>query len=267
MAATVHQQVLKRWNFLSSEEASPFIIAVSCVISALFLLHFAKNDVDSTFSFKVLSSISNTLFFFLHFHCFFPSSPQTFSVFLPFPASFLFLFLWTRIHVVFLHVKLRLSLVPWLQLWSDNSKQEINSRHRRCLPCTHAMEGGGILFRQLLVPLLLALHQTMELNGKKKRLRKGEIFGEAVLVLGMTDKATDGNSLGERLDESNTLTKPQGLVMKPGYQDTVWWSNRHLIYHHSVSPVWFFFHTHLSLWHIKQSFTETPWHNDWLREG
>lgn len=87
----------------------------------------------------------------------------------------------------------------------------------------HTHDGGAILFRQLLVPLLLALHQTMELNGKKKkkRLRRGEIFGEAVLVLGRTDKATEGNSLGERLDKSNTLTKPLGLVMKPGYQDTV----------------------------------------------
>lgn len=56
----------------------------------------------------------------------------------------------------------------------------------------HTHDGGAILFRQLLVPLLLALHQTMELNGKKKkiRLRRGEIFGEAVLVLGRTDKAT-----------------------------------------------------------------------------
>lgn len=87
----------------------------------------------------------------------------------------------------------------------------------------HTHDGGAILFRQLLVPLLLALHQTMELNGKKKkkRLRRCEIFGEAVLVLGRTDKATDGNSLGERLDKSNALTKPLGLVMKPGYQDTV----------------------------------------------
>lgn len=56
---------------------------------------------------------------------------------------------------------------------------------------------------------------------KKKRLKKGEIFGEAVLVLGRTDKVTDGNSLGERLEKSNMLTKPLGLVMKPGYQDTV----------------------------------------------
>lgn len=67
MAATVYQQVLKRWNFLSSEEASAFIIAVSYANLHFFLLHFV---MLIQLSVQVLSSIFNTLSFFFFFFTF-----------------------------------------------------------------------------------------------------------------------------------------------------------------------------------------------------
>lgn len=172
-------------------------------------------------------------------------SPLSFSASLPFPECFFFLFVWIPI-LPFSVVSLCVKLHPCSHGYS--CEEVIASRKS-----TADTEGvfrahtwwGAILFRQLLLPLLLDLiKQQSWMVKKKKRLKKGETFGEAVLVLVRTDKVTDGNGLGERLEKSSTLTKPLGLVMKPGYQDTVWWSNRHLIYHHSVFPV---FVTHICL--------------------
>lgn len=155
----------------------------------------------------IYSKFSLRLFTFLHSHCSFPSSPA---------FSFLIFFFVSVSLNTFSIVSLSsfFTLSSVLPRCHGYSCEAIIASRKSTADTEEVFRAhtrwGAIVFRQLLVPLLLALHQTTRLNGGK-RLRMGEIFGEAELVLGRTDKVADGSSLRERLDKSDALYKATWL--------------------------------------------------------